>query len=240
MKFSCPNCSEEISLSDTQCACGFSLTLGSLVKFYFKRLGEGVRQRAFFQCPTCRKPALLTATTCPHCHSPITVKGAVDVVAAPVRRRWYSFLSNATPATAQCIQWGYLLASGACLWWLLSYSEAHAPEHWFGQVVLSVVYLAVISLLVRMITPRPMVHAISQRASWRTKLALVSNYLTLLLLLQILIGVWWGRALTVVGLFAVTCLGLWLFRLLSAMLNGDEGRRVFDPSEPQGRSGRYD
>lgn len=244
MKFACPKCPHEIDLRDGACPkCGFTLTLGAVAGHYWDRLWSRAKQEAVIQCPGCGQPVPLTATVCPNptCGTAITVGSTVDAVMEPTRRRWRGFLDNATPATRRWVQLAYLFVSAAILWWLLAYVEKHHSENWIWHALLSVLYLTVFGIVTALVAPRRVFEAISSHASWTVKLALVFNYLTLLLLLQIMISTWWARAVMLAGFFGATYVAVWLLRkLLLPMFSGEAEDSSFDPSAPQGRRGRYD
>lgn len=184
----------------------------------------------------------MPAKVCSKCGTPFTL----DSVIEPPRRRWREILENITPETRRRIQWCYFLFSVALLGWLLAYCEQNQEKHWVGHALLSVIFLAASGLLSVLLTPRQVIQNFSRHCPRLTKLAFVANYLAALLLLQIMIGKWWERALILAGLLAVTCLGAWLLcRVLWPMTQQvrglyDDSGQPFDPSAPQGRRGRFD
>ena len=244
VKFACPRCSHEVGLRDRACPkCKLALTLGGVVGYYWGLLCSGVKKEAVIQCPGCHRPVPLATTVCPHpnCGAPITVGATVDAVMAPTRRRWRGFLDHATPTTRRWVQLAYLILSATILWWLLAYVEKHHSGNWIWHALLSVLYLTVFGIVAALVAPRRVFEAIASHASWSVKLALVFNYLTLLLLLQVMISTWWARAVMLAGFFGATYLAVWLLRkLLLPMFSGEAEDRTFDPSAAQGRRGRYD
>ncbi|MCX6917624.1 MAG: zinc ribbon domain-containing protein [Verrucomicrobia bacterium] len=249
MVFACPKCAQAVRLSQAACpACGFSLTLGAVVAHYWSRLTHRVREQSAIRCPQCGQASPLASETCPHCHFEITVDSTVNAVLEPPRRRWRLFVGNASPATRRRIQWAYLLSSGLFIWWLLAYIEEHHPDHWVRHAMLSAVYCAVLAFIVLLLTPRKLLAAISQRTTALVKLALLLNYLSFVLLLQMWIGTWWVRAIILAGVFGVTWLAAWLLTsVILPMTNQVRGiyeppnaNSPFDPAAPQGRRGRYD
>jgi hypothetical protein len=260
VKFACPQCSQEIDLRRGVCpGCHLPLTLGAVVKFYWSFWYTRCRQTAVVPCTECGGGVPITAKACPACKTPLTVNSAVEKTLAPARQRAGQLVAGgretlarartsmkkATPETKRRIQWVYLLFSVALLWWLLVCAEQNEVGTWLRRALLSVVFLAASGMLVIVVVPRHMLQTVSRRASILSKLAMVANYLTLLLLLQMMIGVWWQRALILAGLVGVTCLGAWL---LTVFWNATEKARnfigqdnqTFDPSAPQGRQGRFD
>ena len=175
----------------------------------------------------------------------MTVGAAVEVSLTPLRRRWQGFLRRAKPKTRRRIQWGYLGLSLALLWWLVGYTEGQLGKGLVGQAILSIVYLATFGLLAAVLVPKYVWTSFARRTSPLIKLAVVVNYLTLLLLVQNLIGAWWVRANILAGLFVVSWIGAWVLCHLfwptclrtANILLGD-APRDFDPSDPQGRTVR--
>jgi len=244
MKFRCPSCDRPVSLFSGACAnCGFSLTLGSVLGHYRTRL----RERIAFQCPTCQRPVPVTAKACGNCGALITWNAAVEATVAPPRERLHRFIAQANPTTKRRIQWCYLLFSIALLWWLLAYVDAKGGKEWVQHAALSVVYLAVFALLALWLVPRPVFRALYWQASRLTRLSLVCNFLSAMIVLQLVIGVWWGRAGVLALLFGVVWAAAFLFhRLLLPMAVQTEQVFVgsedanFDSQGPQGREVRWD
>lgn len=197
------------------------------------------KRKVFFQCPYCGGPVPINAKVCPNkdCQKAITVNAAMS----KPRQRWQRFVAQATTEDVRRVQWGYIIGSGVLLWVLLELVQRQFAEHWVKQALLSVVYLAVFALLLPLIVPRHVFTTIATRTGWRVRLGLLINYLSLLLLLQLLIGAFWGKALVMAGVFGVTCVAMWLIRgvLLPTFLPPPPDNR-FDPTAPQGRQGRFD
>ena len=209
MHFSCPRCHHnQLKLTDQVCPhCGLGLTVPALCRHYWQTLRDGFTRAAVTRCPKCHQEVPLSATVCAQCGQATDLDASIEATLEPPRRRWRTFLRSATPATRRRIQWVYLLGSAAGLWWMLAYVEEHFTQKWLGYAALSVVYLAVLSFLAVSLIPPRVFQTLNRRASIPVKLALVANYLTLLLLLQVIIGAWWARALLVAGLFLITWLG---------------------------------
>ena len=176
----------------------------------------------------------------------MTVAAAAEFTLTPLRKRWGKWVQRAGPKTMRRLQWGYLLLSLGLLWGLLGYTETHRGGQWISQVVLSVLYLAVLLLLAALLMPREVWLRLAHGFSRITKLAVVVNYLTMLLLLQNLIGAWMARASILAGLFVVSWVGAWLLccclwpmyiTTANILLGGVGG---FDASDPQGRTVRND
>ena len=249
MTFACPKCGDNVRLSQAACDhCGFQLTVGAAVAFYWQRLRRGAQERAAFRCAACGQPAPINATACPHCKTAITVDSTMHAVLDPPRQRWRNFLIQATPETRRRIQWAYLLASGLVLWWMLADLEKKETGELLRDAMLSVVYCAVVTFIALLLVPRRIFHLVAQLTTAKIKLALILNYLTLVLVLQTWISAWWARASILAGVFGVSWLAVWLISTFLWPMNEDlrslgappAPDRTFNPAAPQGRTGRYD
>ncbi|MCL4180505.1 MAG: hypothetical protein KJ072_22510 [Verrucomicrobia bacterium] len=214
--------------------------MSSVLAYGWKSVWGGLKQRAVLRCPDCGGPVPLNANRCPNpaCGAPITVASAS---AKPVGW-WRRFCRFIAPVASPILQWGYFLISAVVLWQLLAYAERHHAAGWLPLAGLSVVYLAVLTLLARMLISQRIRTFVTQRAAGLVKLGLICNYFSVLVLMQIAIATWWARALTLAGLFGITWVGLWIFRnFLEPMFAANSGSQtVYDPMMPQGRRGRWD
>ena len=240
MKIACPKCPESVIRDGVCPTCGFTLTVGGIWRFYLGRLADFFRRRAVIPCPHCGGEVPITTSLCPHCNETVTANAVVDTVTAPPRLIWQDFVKHPTPGAMRRFQWAYLLASGLALWGLLAYAEGHNGEHWVRDTALSVAYLAILGFIAVLVVPPSVFEAVAKRAGWRVKLAMMANYLSLLILLQLAVGAWWARALTLSGLFLAAYLGMMIFHALRGPQPDANQQRPFDPSRPQGRRGRYD
>lgn len=221
--------------------------MGAVVAFYWQRLRRGVRKQTSVRCPSCHKAVPITAKICPNrrCKAPLTVDATVQAVFDPPKQRWRRFLAEATPATRRRIQWAYLLASGLALWWMLADLEKKQTAELFKDALMSVVYCAVIAFIVLLLVPRRIFQVVSQHTTALIKLALILNYLTLVLVLQTWISAWWARASILAGVFAVTWLAVWLLTTFLWPMKQDlqslgaqaPAQRPLDHTARQGRRG---
>ena len=241
MKIACPKCSQS-DIRDGVCPnCGFVLTVTEVWRLYREKLTGFLRRKASIPCPHCGGDVQVTANLCPHCNNSVTANAVINTTLAPPRQRWRSFVRNATPVAMRRVQWVYLLLSSLALWYLLAYAQEHNEEHWVRDAALAAFFLAVMGFIVTLIFPSSLLQMVVNRAGWRVKLAMIANWLTLLLLLELLIDVWWAKALMLAGLFLVACLAIIILSIIRAYLLRPEGQQdTFDPSQPQGRRGRYD
>lgn len=246
MEFTCPyrGCGKPVTLSQVVCPhCQNPLTFWAILGYYRKRAMQSLRKKTKVRCPQCGKALPLSATTCPKCDTSMAFEDALERVLAPARAWWAQFRTKADkdPVRMRRIQWCHLFLSALLLWVMVSYVTEHRAQDWLWHVGLSAVYLAVIAFLTSLIAPRDF-FAIIAWCGWRVKIGLVFNYFTLLLLLEITIGTFWKRAVTLGTLFAVTYAA---FLILTVMLRPmassfPRPSRQFDPTAPQGRRARHD
>lgn len=243
MKFKCPKCPEGvIGLRESVCPeCGHTLTVQNTLAHGFNAVWQPLwsliapRRRSESDAgPKHEAPS--------EAHPEPSNRMTFKETTGEVGRWWRRFLVTATPVVRAVVQWGYLLLSVAGLLYLLAYVESHYSQGWLQLAGLSVVYMAVLTLLAKLVVPRKTIQAVVLGASGVVKLGLICNYFALLLLLQVLIATWWKRALMMAGLFGISLIGLWVFKtVLMPMFQRQNGeRRIYDPTEPQGRRGRYD
>jgi len=127
--------------------------------------------------------------------------------------------------------------------------EEHFEESWFAYAGLSMVYVVVFAVLARGIASRDVFILLPQRISRVTKLALVFNYLTLLLALQHFIGTWLLRSTMLACLFGITVLASWIARTCLSDFWENLGKFLappaaavaqdHDPTRPQGRRAKH-
>lgn len=244
MKFGCPKpgCSGLVSFGDRECPnCGQTFGPFTLIRLGWRRFALWLTRITALQCPVCHRPSPLRAAACRYCGQPMTIAVAAEVALTPLRARYQEVVDRLGPRGMRRLQWGYFLLSLALLWWLLGYTETHHAKDWVGNALLSVLYLAVFGLLAAVLTSRPDWVSFVRRTSRLTKLAVVVNSLTVLLLVQNLIGVWKQRAQILAGLFVVFYLAAWaLCRLLwpqylraASIIVG--ASPPFNATDPQGR-----
>lgn len=240
MKLLCPNpqCAHTVSLRDRACPnCGISLALKPVLNSYGRNLKISV---STIQCPDCGQAATWTARACPNpsCRAPLTVDSVANAAMKAPRDRWQRFLDNATATTAIRIQRAYLLASAALLWGLLSLAENQWTDHWLLYAVLAVSYFLMLGFLAPLIAPNVDFQTVWNCATNRVKLGIICNWLSLLLLMQLLVGVWCARAVMLASLIVMGCLAIWI--LCGGFSSAQNQETEFDPSEPQGRRARFE
>ena len=249
MKLACPKCSHANGIFKGDCpGCGFSLSLTSILKFYAGRISDKLSRATSLRCPKCGFANPVKANFCGQCKSHLSVGLATDAVVARPRKRWLKFLSEVTPGTKRGIQWCYLIFSATSLWWLLAYVEEKGGKTWPLYMLVSVIYVSVLAFFALWLIPRQVMINVFRKGARLVKLALALNGLSLMLLVQLFVKVWWVRALTLAGLFFVVYIGAWIFhRIILPMVNETEAvflgtppSNQFDHTAPQGRTTRID
>lgn len=241
MRFQCPNCPEGvIGLRGGVCPhCGYTLTVGNLFGFAWARICEFLSEPPMLRCPACGRALPSNATRCldPTCGAAVT--SAAEVVRPKPLPR--DFMDSVTPGLKVGIQWGYFVAMVAVLIVLLTYADGQKTERWPSLVMLAMIYLAVLTLVAKMVVPIEVIQSVVQRATVPVKLGLICTYFCLLLLMMIILNTWWSRAIILAVLFGVSWMGLWVFRIMLApWLGKNILPRPYNPAAPQGRRGRYD
>ena len=242
MRFKCPRCGYgQLKLTDKICPhCALVLSVRPLLKYYWECWKQRLSEAAVARCPNCGKNVSLNATAC-ECGASMKVGDAVDAALEPSRKRWHGFVNAAGPGMALLLRWLYLAISLFAGWWLLNYVQAQHSKQWIGYAALSTVYLGVLIFVGSWLLPQRMFQAVSRRARPVVKLALLANFLTLLLLLQLVIKTWWAQALALAGLIAVAVLGLILAGMLLSMKDKIQAENtVHTKTRPQGRKAVLD
>ena len=249
MKIQCPfNPKHTVSFTDSYCQeCERRITPKALLQFYMHRLRFRSRLRLLTECPACEFVFPLPEPRCPRCKLATTV----GVVASEGIKRsswhWRDFAAHASPSQLRRFQRYFLLGSllllvGAveCVW---SFKSGELG----ASALLSIVYLTISGLMVKWFVPPHVLLLIAQRTSHRVKLAMVLNYLTVLLTIQVCIGSWLAQAAIVAGLFGVTAISAWLLCRIAWPMSLETYRLFFesldtflDPMKPQGRKARND
>lgn len=243
MTFACPNCDRDVDLKTNACpGCGQALSLGGVLRCYWRNLVGA----ANFKCPGCGHANPLSANLCSSCKKPITVERAVDLVVAPRKRQVLQWATSATPETRKRVQRMYFLLSLGVLWWMLAIVEERFPGSWFKHSAIGAVFLCASGLVAALVVPKKTLEFLIRNLSATTKLALVANYLCLMLAVRMFTTTWKERALSLAGIILATGVAAWLLTLfawpakqaVASIFEEDEQSRGFDTSGPQGRKAR--
>lgn len=200
------------------------------------------------QCPHCQQAAPLLAKECPNCKQTITVADAVAETSTAVHGHYHSKFDRPAPEFVKRFQWGYFLLSVALLFVMLSVSGTSSWLEWGWSAGLSVIYLAVIVMLLAWLVHRS--KRTTKPFAIIVRLALVFNVVTFAVLLQLVIRNWWLTFVRLTGvLLMIVCALVLLYRYLWPMK--DEFQEAlrnqrspygssFDHTKPQGRKGARD
>lgn len=247
MKFACPNsnCDGDVDLKQNSCPrCGLSLSLGGILRCYWGKLVSA----ANVKCPGCGQPVPVSSHACPGCKSPLTVESAVDLVVAPKKRRLFEWAANATPETKKRVQRMYFFLSLAILWWMLALVEEQFPGDWIKHSAIGAIFLAASGLVASILIPKRTLEVVLKHLSATTKLALVANYVSVMLAVRMFTTTWKERSLSLAGIIIGTWLaGYFLTSFawpmkegVSSLFEEEEKSKGFDASGPQGRKARME
>lgn len=249
MKIQCPfNPKHTVNFTDSYCQeCERRITPKALFQFYLHRLRFRSRLKLLTECSECEFVFPLPEPRCPRCGLATTVGVAASDGMKRTSWHWRDFAAHASPSQLRRFQRYFLLASLLLLFGAVAYVSSFKSEEWGGLALLSVVYLTVSGLMVKWFVPPHVLLLIAQRTSRRVKLAMVLNYLTTLLAIQVCIGNWIAQATIVAGLFGVTAISAWLLCRIAWPMSLETYRlffesldTFFDPMKPQGRRARND
>jgi len=198
------------------------------------------------QCPKCEHPVPKEYADCPRCKKILDLESASDAATKSLTWHFQEFINNATPRQLRRFQRVFLLISLAIMWSITGYVASH-EESWGDFILMSAVYLIALGLLAKWLVPRRLWVAVASKTSRIVKLALVVNYLSALLLIQVFIGTWQKQALILGGLFGASFLAAYLLCVIAWPLSMNlyhiffetESNEV-DPTRPQGRRGIND
>ncbi len=205
MTFACPNsnCDGDVDLKQNSCPrCGLSLSLGGILRCYWGKLVSATN----IKCPGCGEAVPVSSKACPNCKKPITVESAVDLVVTPKKRRLFEWAANATRETRKRVQRMYFFLSLAILWWMLALVEEQFPGDWIKHSAIGAVFLAASGLVASILTPKRMLEVVLKHLSATTKLALVANYVSVMLAVRMFTTTWKERSLSLAGII----IGTWL------------------------------
>lgn len=154
-------------------------------------------------------------------------------------------MANATPGFKRGVQWAVFALSLVTLWLLLTFVQARKGSSVLELALLSSVYLAFFGLLSVFFLPRKLIWAIRHRASAISKLSLIANFFSALLLLQLALGTWQKQAGGLAILFGTVWLGAVILTrffwplLCDVMSLFSQANVYLNSADPQGRSARF-
>jgi hypothetical protein len=249
MKIQCPfNPKHIVDFADSYCQeCERRLTPKELIQFYLHRVRFRGQLKLLTECPTCEFVFPLPESKCPRCGLAFTLGAARSDALKRFGWCWRDFATHASVGQLRSFQRYFLLCSLLILFAAISCVSLFKSEEWSTLVFLSVIYLTVSGLMIKWFVPPHVLLLIAQRTSRRVKLAMVVNYLTILLAIQVCIGSWVAQATIVASLFGVTAISAWLLCRIAWPMSLETYRlffesvdTFFDPMKPQGRQAKSD
>lgn len=248
VRFTCykRGCTGVWGLRDSRCpVCGTPLHPLAWIKYYLGSFRQAVRRRTAIQCPACRHPVELSTPVCPQCNQVITPGATFELSVSPRIEALRAWVAGWGQRQIFLFQLGYLFGSCVLLWIALSFTERQAPDLWLRNAGLAVVFLSLFIVGLGLFVRRDFWVALKQRTSACVRFSLAANFLTALVVMHHLIGVYWGRSLRFAGTVGIMLVASWLVtRFLWSIAKDLIG--VFDPpktfhhSDRQGRSARVD
>lgn len=243
-KRTCPG----VSIGGAACQCGLALTVGGsfrLVRYCIGSAWESVKRKVSVACPKCRLPIPPFHARC-RCGARLTIPKLRDHPSFSGFRRFFLELAKPTRTKQRLFQWTYLATSAVVFWQLLAVLESRFAANWVKHTWLSVSYISFFLLVTKWVVPRETILALFRFTSPVFRLALVFNFLTALISLQIFLATWWMRSLMLSGLFTATWAGAWTFwrflwptvEIVAEIFVPPQA--TFDPHAPQGRTVRMD
>lgn len=180
------------------------------------------------------------------CSANFSVASAIAPILKRPREKWDFLITNASRTTRLVVQLSYVGMSAVVFWLLMAYNQDRFGNEWYMHAALSIVILAFFTLFFFWLVPRTSLALLARRTTRLSKLGLLINYFSLLLVLQILIGIWKDRAFMLATLFVVSWIAFYLFlsflypvwcAMGETAIKEDKG---FDPTANQGRRARRD
>lgn len=240
MKLICSK-GHSVKWNDKKCAeCGEDQSIFAYVKRKAKRAAKG----PLVYCTGCSRPFPIGYKECPFCERENSVENAVNTVALPLR----DTVEKASPRTRRNFQRFYLILSACALVAAFRHMTSLENGEWMRIGALSVIYLAFVALLAKWFVRTDIILKFLLLTSWVVKLALMFNYLTCLVLLQMAVAEWWAQFVALGAIVAITYGGAWAFCSLfwptaeniKTIFLGQSNSSLFDSMKDQGRRGRHD
>ena len=246
MKFCCKkrHCPGVLLRGAPCSSCGLSLTVGCVFKSSLKSFRSLLRRRLALACPGCKGTIPAFDSKCKKCGTILTVERSISAVFGSTEAVKPGVVPSATKQ--RLFQWGLLGVSALIFWLSLQELEHTYSQNWQKHAALTIAYFAAFLLLSLWIVPQKTLIVVAQRASKVVKLALVFNYLTGMILIQMFVATWWLRSLMLASILGVTWAGAWIFARFLWPLSATVSAlfippgAYFDPTSTQGRNVRYD
>ncbi len=134
------------------------------------------------------------------------------------------------------------------MWAILELDKSLGGGALLFTSLITMVYLAVLLLIFFWLTPKSKLILVAVASPPLIKLALVFNYVTLLLLLHMAVTAWFDKALVLAAMFIISAIAFhgflqWLwpaFCLMGDFWGPNAGARFYNTTGAQGRRARYD
>jgi len=251
MKILCRHChSSSSTFKNKRCrTCRKRLSFASKCYGAMAYVADVATRGPLIQChnPACGQPYPLRYPACPNCRAQLTGTAGMEMIVAPVRKRLPSTNLGAKVPDKRVGQELYLvfsLISLAIALWLVKDIDTIT---WLKHAGISLVLVAMVGMVIRFSIPRHVLVILVRHTTWVVKLALVSNYVVVMILVSAFIEDWWSKAVALATVVAVTWGGAWIIcyvfyptslRMGEIFLNAPI--TPFDPTRRQGREGWYD
>lgn len=134
----------------------------------------------------------------------------------------------------------------AVVWWMLFLVEDRFGGAWWKHSAIAAVFLTASGLLAAFIVPKALIKIVVERTSVTTKLALICNYLSIMLAMRMFTTTWKERAFTLAGIILATGVAGWFLTHIAwpvkenvaTLFKEEEKPTRVDPAGPQGRKAR--
>ena len=208
-----------------------------------------VTRGPLIQChnPECDYAYPLGHPECPKCKTRLTGTAAMELLVRPVRKR---FLAAGRGAKVQDKRVGhglYLNFSLGILALVLWQVKDIDAVTWLKHTAVSLMLVAMVGIVIRFAVPRHVLVILVRHTTWVVRLALVSNYMVVMLLVSAFLDDWWAKAVALATVAGVTWGGAWIIcycfyptslRMSEIFLNPPV--TAFDHTRKQGRDGYLD
>jgi hypothetical protein len=251
MTFLCAQCGKPVGRGDRVCPnpnCREPQDVRSVFKRWLEGMGIGVRRATAVRCPACNAVGSLEIGYCMKCGCNFTVAAAIAPLLRGPRRLWDRWKNKFDSMSKQRFQRYFFWLSVFLFLAVLSIHEHFQPNKWGATALVAIIFLPLLLLLVLWLKPKRDPRAPRPPPLGRiVKLALVFNYFSVLLLIELLVGVWLEKAVIiavqcVVTLVAFYCFATFFWPVWVALgeFFREQARAQFDPTSYQGRRARSD
>lgn len=254
MALLCSQCGEPVKAGDKTCPnpnCGEPLDVRSVFKRLLEQLGFRFARATAVRCPVCNVVGSLKVGYCYNCGCGFTLAAALAPLLRGPRRLWDRLTEGADNPTKWTFRRYYFWFSLVLFFATLSVYEKVQPEKGIATILLAVVYLPLLLVLGIWLKPRPKtpVPGAKKRTTPKiTKLTLVFNYFTFLLVMELAMAAWLQKAIIIAIQCGVTVVAWFVFitflwpvwTAMGIFFQQQSDDAQFDPTSYQGRRARSD